>query len=134
MPLLELTVTDLALIDRVRVPLSGGFTVITGETGAGKSLLIDALLLVSGGRADAGLVRAGASSARVEALFDRPLGDGSAPSEEPLICVREVSTGRTVARIDDETVPVSRLAATVEPLVAACRADLKGQWTFSRGA
>ena len=60
MALLELTVTDLALIDRVRVPLSGGFTVITGETGAGKSLLIDALLLVSGGRADSGLIRAGA--------------------------------------------------------------------------
>ncbi|MET0773314.1 MAG: AAA family ATPase, partial [Candidatus Limnocylindrales bacterium] len=119
MALLELTVTDLALIDRVRVPLAGGFTVITGETGAGKSLLIDALLLVSGGRADAGLVRAGASSAKVEALFDRPLGaDDGERSAEPLICVREVSPGRTVARIDDETVPVARLAATVEPLVA----------------
>jgi DNA repair protein RecN (Recombination protein N) len=116
--LLELTVTDLALIDRVRVSFSAGFTVITGETGAGKSLLIDALLLVSGGRADAGLVRAGASSARVEALFDRPPGDDRAASGEPLICVREVAAGRTVARIDDETVPVSRLAATVEPLVA----------------
>ena len=122
MALLELTVTDLALIDRVRVALADGFTVITGETGAGKSLLIDALLLVSGGRADAGLVRAGAGSARVEALFDRPRATDGAEdagrSEEPLICVREVSPGRTVARIDDETVPVSRLAATVEPLVA----------------
>ena len=118
MALLELTVTDLALIDRVRVPLGDGFTVITGETGAGKSLLIDALLLVSGGRADAGLVRAGASSARVEALFDRPPGEGEDATSEPLICVREVTAGRTVARIDDETVPVARLAATVEPLVA----------------
>jgi DNA repair protein RecN (Recombination protein N) len=118
MALLELTVTDLALIDRVRVPLGGGFTVITGETGAGKSLLIDALLLVSGGRADAGLVRAGASSARVEALFDRPPGEGEDATIEPLICVREVTAGRTVARIDDETVPVARLAAAVEPLVA----------------
>lgn len=125
MALLELTVTDLALIDRVRVTFGRGFTVITGETGAGKSLLIDALLLVSGARADAGMVRAGATSARVEALFDRPAGasgrgtgDDDPGAMEPLICVREVAPGRTVARIDDETVPVARLAATVEPLVA----------------
>lgn len=120
MALLELTVTDLALIDRARVTLGGGFTVITGETGAGKSLLIDALLLVSGGRADAGAVRAGATTARVEALFDRPPGDDGVAEDpgEALICVREVSPGRTVARIDDQAVPVSRLAATVEPLVA----------------
>ncbi|MFN8520895.1 MAG: tyrosine recombinase [Chloroflexota bacterium] len=117
MALLELTVTDLALIDRARVALAQGFTVITGETGAGKSLLIDALLLVSGGRADAGAVRAGATAARVEALFDRP-ADAGPTGEEPLICVREVAPGRTVARIDDQTVPVARLAATVEPLVA----------------
>ncbi|MEZ4596424.1 MAG: AAA family ATPase [Chloroflexota bacterium] len=116
MALLELTVTDLALIDRARVTLAEGFTVITGETGAGKSLLIDALLLVSGGRADAGAVRAGAPMARVEALFDRPAGHGQG-SDEPLICVREVAPGRTVARIDDQAVPVARLA-TVEPLVA----------------
>jgi DNA repair protein RecN (Recombination protein N) len=121
MALLELTVTDLALIDRVRVTFEDGFTVITGETGAGKSLLIDALLLVGGARADAGMVRAGASSARVEALFERPSGsgqDGVSQGDEPLICAREVAPGRTVARIDDETVPVARLAATVVPLVA----------------
>nr|MBA2275283.1 AAA family ATPase [Chloroflexota bacterium] len=110
MSLLELTVTDLALIERARVTLRPGFTVITGETGAGKSLLIDALGLVMGGRSDAGLVRQGASAARVEALFER--------DPEPLICVREVAAGgRTVARIDDETVTVARLAAVVAPLV-----------------
>ena len=112
MALVELAVTDLALIERARVALRPGFTVITGETGAGKSLLIDALALVLGGRADAGLVRTGAATARVEALFER---DGQA---EPLICVRELAaTGRTVARIDDETVTVARLAATVGALV-----------------
>ncbi len=118
MALLELSVTDLALLERARVGLGSGFTVITGETGAGKSLLIDALSLVSGGRSDASLVRAGASAARVEALFDRP-DDAEGDPHEPLICVRELaSTGRTVARVDDQAVPVARLATTVAALVA----------------
>jgi DNA repair protein RecN (Recombination protein N) len=106
----ELSVRDLALIERVRLTLEPGFTVITGETGAGKSLLIDALSLVMGGRADAGLIRHGAPGARVEALFDR--------LPEPLICVRELGAGgRSVARLDDETVTAGRLAAVVGPLV-----------------
>ncbi|MCY7419579.1 MAG: DNA repair protein RecN [Chloroflexi bacterium] len=118
MALLELSVTDLALIERVRVALGDGLTVITGETGAGKSLVIDALALVSGGRADTSMVRTGAATARVEALFDRPAAMDGDPGE-PLICVRELAAGgRTVARIDDQTVPASRLAAVVEPLVA----------------
>jgi DNA repair protein RecN (Recombination protein N) len=108
--LLELAVRDLALIENVRVAFPPGFSVITGETGAGKSLLIDALTLVLGGRADTGLVRHGAETARVEALFD------GVP--EPLICVREVgASGRSAARIDDETVTAGRLAAVVGPLV-----------------
>jgi DNA repair protein RecN (Recombination protein N) len=115
----ELAVRDLALIERARVELGGGLTVITGETGAGKSLLIDALGLVMGERADSGLVRHGASGARVEALFDRAgAADNDGATDDPLICVREVSAeGRSVARIDDETVTASRLAATVDPLV-----------------
>src|SRR6188768_1388172 len=118
MALLELSVTDLALIERARLALRPGFTVLTGETGAGKSLVIDALTLVSGGRADTSLVRSGAATARVEALFDRPEGLEGDP-DEPLICVREVAAvGRTVARIDDQTVPAARLAAVTEPLVA----------------
>jgi DNA repair protein RecN (Recombination protein N) len=108
--LLELTVTDLALIDRVRLTLGPGLNVITGETGAGKSLLIDALGLALGDRADTSLVRHGAEAARVEALFDhRP---------EPRIAVREVTAnGRSTARLDDATVTASRLAEEIGPLV-----------------
>ena len=108
--LLELTVTDLALIDRLRLELGPGLNVITGETGAGKSLLIDALGLALGARADTTLVRHGAEAARVEALFDRV--------PEPVIAVREVAaTGRSTARLDDETVTAARLTEEVGPLV-----------------
>ncbi len=108
--LLELAVSDLALLERVRIAFDAGFNVVTGETGAGKSLLIDALGLALGARADPGLVRHGAEGARVEALFDR--------LPEPLVCVREVAAGgRSVARVDDETVTAGRLAAIAGPLV-----------------
>ncbi len=108
--LLELTVNDLALIDRLRMTLGPGLNVITGETGAGKSLLIDALGLVSGARADTGLIRHGSEVARVEALFDR--------LPEALIAVREVAAGgRSTARLDDVAITASRLAEEVGPLV-----------------
>jgi DNA repair protein RecN (Recombination protein N) len=108
--LLELAVIDLALLERVRIAFAPGLNVVTGETGAGKSLLIDALGLALGARADPGLVRHGADAARVEALFDR--------LPEPLVCVREVTAGgRSVARVDDETVTAGRLAAVAGPLV-----------------
>ena len=108
--LLELTVTDLALIDRLRFTLEPGLNVLTGETGAGKSLVIDALGLVLGARADTGLIRHGADMARVEALFDRV--------PEPLVVAREVASGgRSTARIDDVATTASRLADEVGPLV-----------------
>ena len=108
--LLELTVTDLALIDRLRLLLGPGLNVLTGETGAGKSLVIDALGLVLGQRADTGSIRHGAETARVEALFDRV--------PEPLIAVREVAQGgRSTARLDDGATTASRLAEEVGPLV-----------------
>jgi DNA repair protein RecN (Recombination protein N) len=108
--LLELAVADLALIERARIRFVPGFNVLTGETGAGKSLLIDALGLALGARADPALVRHGAEQARVEALFER--------EPEPLISVREVSAaGRSIARLDDETVTAGWLASVVGGLV-----------------
>ena len=118
--LLELNVRDLALIERLRLPLEPGLNVLTGETGAGKSLLIDALGLALGARADTTLVRHGADAARVEALFDR--------LPEPLIAAREVgANGRSTARIDDQAVTAARLAETVGPLV-----EIHGQHEQSR--
>ncbi len=108
--LLELAVSDLALIDRLRLPFEAGLNVLTGETGAGKSLLIDALGLALGARADTTLVRHGADGARVEALFDRV--------PEPFIAAREISSsGRSTARLDDETVTAGRLALATAGLV-----------------
>ena len=88
--LLELAVSDLALIDRLRLPLEAGLNVLTGETGAGKSLLIDALGLALGARADTTLVRHGAETARVEALFDR--------LPEPLIAIARGQRRRALHR------------------------------------
>ena len=108
--LIELTVSNLALIDRMRLTLGPGLNVITGETGAGKSLLIDALGLVAGARADTTLIRHGSDTARVEALFDR--------LPEPLIAVREVTIGgRSTARLDDLATTASRLADEIGALV-----------------
>ena len=108
--LTELTVRDLALIERLRISFEPGLNVLTGETGAGKSLLIDALGLAVGARADTSLVRHGSEAARVEALFDR--------LPEPLICVREVSAaGRSTARLDDEAVTAARLSDAAGRLV-----------------
>lgn len=108
--LLELTVADLALIDRLDLAFGEGLNVITGETGAGKSLLIDALGLALGARADSSLVRHGADVARVTARMERDGGD--------LLCVREVgANGRSSARLDGEAVPAARLAEVAGPLV-----------------
>ena len=118
--LLELSVQDLALIERLRLELEPGLNVLTGETGAGKSLLIDALGLALGARADTTLVRHGAEAARVEALFDRV--------PEALIASREIAaSGRSTARLDDQAVTAARLSETVSPLV-----EIHGQHEQSR--
>src|SRR4051812_45051532 len=70
----SLTIRDVVLIDKLELAFRPGLTVLTGETGAGKSILLDALGLALGGRADSGLVRRGAAQAVVAAEFQLPPG------------------------------------------------------------
>ena len=75
--LTELRVRDLGVIEDLTLEFGPGMTVLTGETGAGKTLVVEALQLVLGGRANAGMVRAGAAEALVEGALRR--GGGGAP-------------------------------------------------------
>jgi DNA repair protein RecN (Recombination protein N) len=130
MSLIELTVENLAVIERVRLPLSRGFTVLTGETGAGKSLLVDALALALGARATSDQVRSGADAARVEAIFDEvspseddALTDVLEDGDGMVIVRREVSAdGRSLVRVNDRSVTVGGLATLGERL-----AEIHGQ-------
>ena len=107
----ELSVRDLALVSELRLELSPGLTVLTGETGAGKSMLVDALLAVSGGRVASGMVREGAERAYLEVVV-------AGARDEDLVLSREIAAGRSPARIDGRTVPLSALAETGSDLVA----------------
>jgi len=66
----ELSIRNLAVVEEARVPFAPGLNVLTGETGAGKSIVVDALLLVTGARAQLDWIRTGAETALVEAVFD----------------------------------------------------------------
>ncbi|WP_298272713.1 DNA repair protein RecN [Geobacter sp.] len=98
--LIDLSIRNLAIIDSLHVPFRDGFTILTGETGAGKSIIIDAVNLIMGGRASADLVRTGEEEATVEAIFqllpDSPL---SVRLEEMGIeCGGELLVKRVVSR------------------------------------
>src|SRR6476620_2585906 len=95
-----LRITRLAVIDAVDVEFEPGFNVLTGETGAGKSILVEAVGLLLGGRAAADLVRTGEETASVEAIFER---DG-----EEVVVRRELSSqGRSRAFIDGALAPAA---------------------------
>ena len=135
MALIELAVSNLAVIESVRLRLSRGFVVVTGETGAGKSLVVDALALALGARGASELIRSGATSLRVEAIFDDVPRDPTDPLDElvdleegSLIVSREVTAdGRSLARVNDRTVTVGALAA-----FGARLAEIHGQHEHQR--
>ncbi|WP_020616776.1 DNA repair protein RecN [Paenibacillus daejeonensis] len=129
----ELSIRNLAVIEHVVVDFHQGFHVLTGETGAGKSILIDALGLVAGGRGSADMVRHGCDKAEIEAMFDLPeahpvwevlsnQGITGDPSEL-LIIRREVSAhGKSVSRINGQIVNLTMLRE-----VGECLINLHGQ-------
>lgn len=124
----ELTIRNLAVIESVSVTFHPGFHVLTGETGAGKSIVIDALALTAGGRGSADMIRHGCDRADIEALFDLPkkhpvwetlqrLGI-EADSEENLLIRRELlAHGKSSARINGQGVTLTMLREIGEHLV-----------------
>ena len=129
-----LSVINFSTIDQLEMELAPGFNVLTGETGAGKSIIVDAMSLLLGGRADGGMVRSGARQSRVEGVFllngdiaqkinvalDEYEIDGG---EEEMILAREVNLdGRNTCRVNGRIVPLRLLSTLAERLV-----DIHGQ-------
>lgn len=121
----RLTIRNLAIVEQVDLDFGPGLTVITGETGAGKSILVDALTLLSGGRGSSDLVREGASRLSVAGEFDadsplrRLLVESGLPDGAVVLVRRELSAdGRGRAFVEDETASVRTLARIGERLVA----------------
>jgi len=126
--LAELSIRNLAVIESVQLRFRKGFNVLTGETGAGKSIIIDALSLIAGGRGSADLVRYGSDKAEIEAVFDMEPGHpvwetlrkiGVEASEEELIVIRREITaqGKSSCRINGHSVNLSMLREVGEWLV-----------------
>lgn len=113
--LTELTIENLGVIERTQILLGPGFTAVTGETGAGKTMLVEAINLVIGRRADATVVREGASEARVEARFVMVPSEDSEPE---LVLSRVVSVeGRSRAYVNGRMATVASLAEVGSRLV-----------------
>ena len=130
--LLELNIRNIALIERLHLELGEGLNVLTGETGAGKSIVIDSVNLVLGGRADRELIRTGADRASVQAVFDvagnekiRSLLESWQLEDEDGILTlgRELSqSGRNICRVAGNVVPLSQLRQ-----IAAMLVEMHGQ-------
>jgi DNA repair protein RecN (Recombination protein N) len=122
--LVELAVRDLGVIAELRLVLDGGMTVVTGETGAGKTMVVDAIELLVGGRADPMLVRTGADEAWVEGRFVRSGRGHEAPEmpDEVVIARAIPRSGRSRAYVDGRLATATELAT-----VGALLVDLHGQ-------
>jgi DNA repair protein RecN (Recombination protein N) len=124
--LLGLVIRDIVLIERLELAFSPGLTVLTGETGAGKSILLDALGLALGARAEAGLLRAGAAQASVTAEFELPkrhplravLEEQGLDVEDNLLLRRQLAAdGRSRAFLNDQPIGVGLLRQIGDSLV-----------------
>jgi DNA repair protein RecN (Recombination protein N) len=122
----ELRIRNFAVVENVTVPFAPGFNVLTGETGAGKSILVDALLLVRGARAQSDVIRGDADAATVEAVFAVDEGPaaavleeaGLAPEDGDVVVRRELSrAGRHRAFVNDSPVTVALLERLGDALV-----------------
>ena len=108
--LAALELQDFAIIDSLRLDFATGFNVLSGETGAGKSILIDALSLLRGGRSDSSFVRSGAKSALIQGLFS------GAPHDS--IARRIQRQGRSSARLDGELITIGELGTVASQQLA----------------
>lgn len=131
--LLELNIQNFAIINKISVNFSKGLNVLTGETGAGKSIIIDAISLVLGGRADKEYVKSGCDKTVIEALFfienmndiERTLEEYGIQKESDniLLITREIfNTGRSTSRINGRTVTLGMLNDITSKLI-----DIHGQ-------
>jgi DNA repair protein RecN (Recombination protein N) len=120
--LTELHIENLGVIERVELVLGPGLTAVTGETGAGKTMIVEAIELLVGGRADATMVRAGAAEARVDGRF--VVGDelGNEPGNEIVLTRVVPADGRSRAYVDGRLATASSLGEIAERIV-----DLHGQ-------
>ncbi|MGH6927859.1 MAG: AAA family ATPase, partial [Dongiaceae bacterium] len=134
--LLNLSIRDIVLIDRLDLEVQAGLSVLTGETGAGKSILLDALGLALGGRTEAQLLRPGAKQAVVSAEFalaaDHPvralLDDQGLPGDGNVILRRQIGAdGRSRAFVNDQAVGIGLLRRIGDSLV-----EIEGQFEQQR--
>lgn len=136
--LLELNIQNLAIIENMRIKFEQGLTVLSGEEGSGKSLIIDALGILLGTRASAKLIRNGENQARIEAVFhidpnirnkiaDTLKGIDIISKEDDtiVICKEIYQHGRTISRINDHAIPQSYLKA-----IGQCLVDIHGQLDY----
>jgi DNA repair protein RecN (Recombination protein N) len=129
MSLKTISLRDFVIVHKLELDLSGGFSVLTGETGAGKSILIDALQLALGARADAGVVREGAARCEISAEFDSPAGlapwleQAGFDSSETLLLRRTIDAqGKSRAWINGSAATATQLKDIADQLV-----DIHGQ-------
>ena len=129
--LVSLTIRNIALMDQMQVEFSTGLHVLTGETGAGKSILVDAVTLLLGGRAQKELIRTGEEKARVEGVFDvsdcpaaqRLLAEQELDEGTELILSREITrSGRSACRVNGTLMPLSQYQ-----MFTALLMDIHGQ-------